>query len=68
MWEEKRKERLRGHMVVERGCEGSDSKKKGCTYCKEMCKSETEANKARYKNMKNQAKNVVLTAMKKAAK
>ena len=33
----------------ERGREGSDSKKEGC----EMCKSGTEANKARYKNIKN---------------
>ena len=34
---------------------------------KEMCKSGTEANKARYKNMKNRAKEVVAKAMKKAA-
>ena len=34
---------------------------------KEMCKSRTEANKARYKNMKNRAKNVVIKAMKDAA-
>ena len=34
---------------------------------KEMCKSRTEANKARYKNMKNRAKNVVTKAMKDAA-
>ena len=34
---------------------------------KEMCKSGTEANKARYKNMKNQAKKVVSKAMKEAA-
>ena len=34
---------------------------------KEMCKSGTEANKARYKNMKNQAKKVVAKAMKEAA-
>ena len=34
----------------------------------EMCKSETEANKARYKNMKNRAKKVVSKVMKKAAK
>ena len=27
----KREERLRGHMVVECECEGSDSKKEGCT-------------------------------------
>ena len=33
---------------------------------KEMCKSGTEANKARYKNMKNQAKKVVTKAMKQA--
>jgi len=32
-----------------------------------MCKSRTEANKARYKNMKNRAKNVVTKAMKDAA-
>ena len=34
---------------------------------KAMCKSETGANKARYKNMKNRAKKVVLKAMKEAA-
>ena len=34
---------------------------------KEMCKSGTEANKARYKNMKNRAKKVVTKAMKEAA-
>ena len=34
---------------------------------KEMCKSRTEANKARYKNMKNRAKKVVTKAMKEAA-
>ena len=34
---------------------------------KEMCKSRTEANKARYKNMKNSAKKVVTKAMKEAA-
>ena len=56
------KERSTGHMVVERGCKGSDSKTKGCTY-KEMCKSETEANKARYKNTKNRAKKVVSRAI-----
>ena len=33
----------------------------------EMCKSWTEANKARYKNMKNWAKKVVMKAMKEAA-
>ena len=33
-----------------------------------MCKSATEANKARNKNMKNQAKKVVTKAMKEAAK
>ena len=31
---------------------------------KEMCKSGTEVNKARYKNMKNQGKKVVAKAMK----
>ena len=31
---------------------------------KEMCKSGTEGNKARYKNMKNRAKKVVAKAMK----
>ena len=35
---------------------------------KEMCKSETEANMARYKNIKNRGKKVVLKAMKEAAK
>ena len=30
MWEEEWEERSRGHMVVERGHEESDSKKKGC--------------------------------------
>ena len=35
---------------------------------KEMCISETEANKARYKNMKNRAKKVVSKAMKEAVK
>ena len=35
---------------------------------KEMCKSGTEANKARYKNMKNWAKKVVTKAMTKAYK
>ena len=34
---------------------------------KEMYKSGTEANKARYKNMKNRAKKVVTKAMKEAA-
>ena len=34
---------------------------------KEMCKSGTEANKARCKNMKNWAKKVVAKAMKEAA-
>ena len=34
---------------------------------KEMCKSWTVANKARYKNMKNRAKKVVAKAMKEAA-
>ena len=34
---------------------------------KEMCKSGTEANKARYKNMKNRAKKVVAKAKKEAA-
>ena len=34
---------------------------------KEMCKSGTEANKARYKHMKNQAKKVVAKAMKETA-
>ena len=34
---------------------------------KEMCKNGTEANKARYKNMMNQAKKVVTKAMKEAA-
>ena len=34
---------------------------------KEMCKSRTEANKARYKNRKNQAKKVVAKEMKEAA-
>ena len=35
---------------------------------KEMYKSRTEANKARYQNMKNQAKKVVAKAMKEAGK
>ena len=30
MWEEEREERSRGHMLVEQGREGSDSKKEGC--------------------------------------
>ena len=30
MKEEEREERSRGHIVVERGREGSDSKKEGC--------------------------------------
>ena len=34
---------------------------------KEMCESGTEANKARYKNMKNRARKVVAKAMKEAA-
>ncbi|XP_068692885.1 uncharacterized protein [Montipora foliosa] len=34
---------------------------------KEMCKSGTEANKAKYKNMKNRAKKVAAKAMKEAA-
>ena len=34
---------------------------------KEMCKTGTEANKARYKNMKNRAKKVVAKAMKDGA-
>ena len=34
---------------------------------KEMCKSGTEVNNARYKNMKNLAKKVVVKAMKEAA-
>ena len=34
----------------------------------EMCKSRTEANKARYKNMKNRANKVVVKAMKAAVK
>ena len=34
---------------------------------KEMCKSGTEENKARYKNMKNRVKKVVAKAMKEAA-
>ena len=34
---------------------------------KKMCKSATEVNKARYKNMKNQAKKVVAKAMKEVA-
>ena len=34
---------------------------------KEMCKSGTEANKARYKKIKNQAKKVVAKALKEAA-
>ena len=34
---------------------------------KEMCKSGTEVNKARYKNMKNGAKKVVMKAMKEMA-
>ena len=32
MWKEEREERSRGHMVVEQGCEGSDSKKEGCAF------------------------------------
>ena len=51
-------------MVVELGCEGSNSEKEAH---KGMCKSGTEAKKARYKNMKNRAKNVVVKAMKEAA-
>ena len=34
---------------------------------KEMCKSRTEVNKARYKNMKNSARKVVTKARKEAA-
>ena len=34
---------------------------------KEMCKSGTEANKSRYKNMKYRAKKVVAKAMKEAS-
>ena len=34
---------------------------------KEMCKSGTEANKPRYKNMKNRAKKVVVKTMKEVA-
>ena len=34
---------------------------------KEMCKSGAEANKARFKNIKNRAKKVVTKAMKEAA-
>ena len=34
---------------------------------KEMCKSGTEAHKARYKNMKNRAKKVIAKAMKEVA-
>ena len=34
---------------------------------KAMCKSGAEANKVRYKNMKNRAKKVVVKAMKEAA-
>ena len=59
MWEEEREERAMGHMVVERRCEGSNNKKEGCAL-KEMCKSVTEVYKARYKNMKNGAKKVVM--------
>ena len=64
MWEEEREERSRGHMVVERGSEGSIARKKDAH--KEVRKSGTEVNKARYKNMKNWAK-VVAKAMKEAA-
>ena len=35
---------------------------------KEMCKSGTETNKARYKNVKNRTKKVVAKAMKEAVK
>ena len=30
MWEEEREERSRGCVVMEQGCEGSDSEKEGC--------------------------------------
>ena len=60
MWEDEREERSRGYVVVEQGCEGSDSNK-------EMYKRRTEANKARYKHMENRARKVVTKAMKEAA-
>lgn len=58
-------ERSKGYMVVEQGCEGSDTRKKDVH--KEMCKSGPKVNKARYKNMKNRAKRVVAKAKKEAA-
>ena len=67
MWEEEKEERSRRHMVVERGREGSDTVARKKDAHKEMCKSGTEANKARYKNMKNRAKKVVTKAVKEAA-
>ena len=48
-------------MEIERGCEKTLARKKDAY--KEMCKSGTEAIKARYKNMKNRAKKVVAKAM-----
>ena len=67
MWEEDDDERSRGYMVVEQGHEDLDMKdviaRKKDVH-KEVCKSWTEVNKARYKNMKNRAKKVVMKAMK----
>ena len=65
MWEEEREKTSRRHMVVERGSEGSVVRKKDAH--KEVRKSGTEVNKARYKNTKNRAKKVVAKAMKEAA-
>ena len=65
MWEEEREERSRGHIVVEHAGKEAIATKKDAH--KEMRKSGSEANKARYKNMKNRTKKVVAKAMKEAA-
>ena len=52
-------------MMVEQGVKEAIARKKYAH--KERCKGGTEANKARYKNMKNQAKKVVAKAMKEVA-
>ena len=65
MWEEEREERSRGHMVVEKDVKKAMTRKKDAN--KERCKRRTEVNKAKYNNMKNQAKKVVIKAMKEAS-
>ena len=57
MWEEEREERSDMKEAIARKKDAH----------KEMCKSGTQVNKARYKNMKNRAKKVVAKAMKEAA-